>query len=67
MLSTFTPLGKQSFLDKRQLLWIFPGKGKGKRRANGNKGGQNAWPQVATLLAFPEPRTRNKKVHAVHP
>jgi len=48
---------------------MFPGKGKGKRRANGdgNKGGQNAWPQVATLLAFPEPRTRNKKVHAVHP
>jgi len=46
---------------------MFRGMERESEEQNGNKGGQNAWPQVATLLAFPEPRTRNKKVHAVHP
>jgi len=67
MLSTLYSAWQTEFLRQKATTVDVPGNGKGKRRANGNKGGQNAWPQVATLLAFPEPRTRNKKVHAVHP
>lgn len=43
----------------------FPGKEE-QLQMNRSKGGQAACPQVATLLAFPEPETR-KSTAATHP